>query len=650
MTSIDSGQDLQKNNRDPQVNSAPIDIFKNVIGTINRNPVKEGITKLSQNQNSNENYLEIPDQKFTFGPINPGNDELIIKDAVFFFMVNAKSGGQIGKHLIDMHTKYQKLTNELFDTKYPEYQCIHVYVSELTNTSDREEGFESQKKCTNKSNNMDDIFVIACGGDGTVMWVLEECISKQIDLSNINFTLLPFGTGNDFAIATGFSPDCPAILTTNPYKGIQKQLELYLSCDRKYLDIWDVEIKCFDDGCIKQIHQKEGKSEKKPMVEVCEATNKEYPLLNFNRKMCNYASIGIDARIGFGFEKKRSNKRWLNKFMYAWEGARKFVWKESDMNNLIRKLEVVEEFEDMGSDPTNDDGSVFFEHPLGFDYKNISEYKSENVPQGQAEMNLIPARNMLKHQSSFEGYKNVGGHKRIHSNSETYDNHNNFENQQRDFMKKTAQVKIIKEEALKNITKGPSRNGSANKIGPKENSDHSNNTNNKRESDITHRTVKSTTIFRTKKTTLKRSILSNVQALDPVNLICSNINSFGGGVQNMWNNASDDVPILDANKEKGEIKDKQDFGDGKLEFMSFDSKMKFGTLERIGISGQGKKIAQGGGPFLITFKRCNSTEGKPIKAYAQVDGEFMQLIQPESMRISQCGVLANGKIKVLFKE
>jgi hypothetical protein len=33
--------------------------------------------------------------------------------------------------------------------------------------------------------------------------------------------------------------------------------------------------------------------------------------------------MGYDARIGFGFEKKRCSKRCLNKFVYFWEGCKK---------------------------------------------------------------------------------------------------------------------------------------------------------------------------------------------------------------------------------------------------------------------------------------------------------------------------------------
>ncbi len=39
--------------------------------------------------------------------------------------------------------------------------------------------------------------------------------------------------------------------------------------------------------------------------------------------MCNYFSLGIESRIGLGFEKKRTNHAVTNKCVYAWEGLKK---------------------------------------------------------------------------------------------------------------------------------------------------------------------------------------------------------------------------------------------------------------------------------------------------------------------------------------
>lgn len=49
-----------------------------------------------------------------------------------------------------------------------------------------------------------DIYVLASGGDGTVIWVIQELIFHKPVYKNLAVGMLPLGTGNDFSIATGF--------------------------------------------------------------------------------------------------------------------------------------------------------------------------------------------------------------------------------------------------------------------------------------------------------------------------------------------------------------------------------------------------------------------------------------------------------------
>ncbi len=43
----------------------------------------------------------------------------------------------------------------------------------------------------------------------------------------------------------------------------------------------------------------------------------------FTRMMSNYLSIGIESRIGIGFEKSRTNSALKNKCIYVWESLKK---------------------------------------------------------------------------------------------------------------------------------------------------------------------------------------------------------------------------------------------------------------------------------------------------------------------------------------
>ena len=54
--------------------------------------------------------------------------------------------------------------------------------------------------------------------------------------------------------------------------------------------------------------------------------------------MCNYCSFGVDARIGLGFDKNRTSSRYMNKFIYGWEGFKKFFIKTLPMQNIVENV------------------------------------------------------------------------------------------------------------------------------------------------------------------------------------------------------------------------------------------------------------------------------------------------------------------------
>lgn len=54
-----------------------------------------------------------------------------------------------------------------------------------------------------------------------------------------------------------------------------------------------------------------------------EKIKRSYKTKEYKRPMCNYFSIGVESRIGLGFEKSRSNHYLKNKCIYGWEGIKK---------------------------------------------------------------------------------------------------------------------------------------------------------------------------------------------------------------------------------------------------------------------------------------------------------------------------------------
>ena len=49
-----------------------------------------------------------------------------------------------------------------------------------------------------------EVNIIICGGDGTIQWVLSLIYEAGITFDQVNFGILPIGTGNDFSRSTGW--------------------------------------------------------------------------------------------------------------------------------------------------------------------------------------------------------------------------------------------------------------------------------------------------------------------------------------------------------------------------------------------------------------------------------------------------------------
>jgi len=112
-----------------------------------------------------------------------------LKSAVFCFFVNEGSGGNNGKLLLEMGVEEAKMKEgivRIYNLKDPEARRAGMEAV----------AFDSKGECR--------VYVIACGGDGSVIWVIDELIRYKPDYNKIVLGVVPLGTGNDFSIATGF--------------------------------------------------------------------------------------------------------------------------------------------------------------------------------------------------------------------------------------------------------------------------------------------------------------------------------------------------------------------------------------------------------------------------------------------------------------
>ena len=146
---------------------------------------------------------------------------------------------------------------------------------------------------------------------------------------------------------------------------------------------------------------------------------------------------------------------------------------------------------------------------------------------------------------------------------------------------------------------------------------------------------------------------------NPVVIVCQNINYYMGGTEHIWGSTNQIgiQPCGLKRKEKKlfelELSNKftnQLSNDRKIEFITYNHGMDMG-LDRV-TRGNAKKIHQGKGPFVFTFKKILSKAQKKKlnKVYINIDGEFYHLVQPKQIVISLNDKICNGQIKFLKNE
>lgn len=76
-----------------------------------------------------------------------------------------------------------------------------VCMYDLLNKPMRQKGFMKLKESSQTGTSAR---AIVCGGDGTVMWVVQEMEKYDIDHDKVPIGVIPIGTGNDFSRAMGW--------------------------------------------------------------------------------------------------------------------------------------------------------------------------------------------------------------------------------------------------------------------------------------------------------------------------------------------------------------------------------------------------------------------------------------------------------------
>ncbi|CDI84710.1 diacylglycerol kinase, putative [Eimeria praecox] len=200
----------------------------------------------------------------------------------------------------------------------------------LKAVADRVASSSSSSSSTEQNKDQRTIRVLVAGGDGTVMWCLEEMQKTGVLPNACAVGVVPYGTGNDFANAFGWRPFNAA----NPFdSSLHTIVEHSMKAHVVFHDLWSVKVSLKPGGYFSRINPNTRKKE------VVEREGKPVQELSFT--MSNYFSMGVESRIGRGFDRHRTKSQAFNKMRYGIEGFKKAFWtRTQNINSLILNLTV----------------------------------------------------------------------------------------------------------------------------------------------------------------------------------------------------------------------------------------------------------------------------------------------------------------------
>jgi diacylglycerol kinase (ATP) len=104
-------------------------------------------------------------------------------------------------------------------------------------------------------------------------------------------------------------------------KGIVKE---WIKAEVKKYDIWDFDMELHEGGDVRRIKNKR---------EVIMEDKK------IHRSFSNYFGVGIDARIGYSFDKRRTQSKFGNLLCYGCIGLFKWCKKAIQLHDLVENMQ-----------------------------------------------------------------------------------------------------------------------------------------------------------------------------------------------------------------------------------------------------------------------------------------------------------------------
>ncbi|CAH8586507.1 unnamed protein product [Dicrocoelium dendriticum] len=210
-------------------------------------------------------------------------------------------------------------------------------------------------------NGVPNLRILACGGDGTVSWVLSTI--EELNMAPAPpVAVLPLGTGNDLSRTLGWG----SRYTGEPISKVLRNIEFG---EVVQLDRWKVEFES-QAGITTTFHEADDMSVQMPVISAL-------PVKVFN----NYFSLGADAAATLGFHESREknperfNSRLQNKMAYARYGGKDI---------LLRSWKNLSEYITLHCDGNDFTPLIRSLKPHVLLFLNIPKYSSGTLPWGTA--------------------------------------------------------------------------------------------------------------------------------------------------------------------------------------------------------------------------------------------------------------------------
>jgi len=214
----------------------------------------------------------------------------------FLVLINSRSGGQDGPQLLE---RFRTLAVDGLLT-----DGLQGEVVSLTDPHPSGEGVVGPRGALEKYKGTRNLRVVACGGDGTVGWVLSEIDQVSWGEGKPATAIIPLGTGNDLSRSLYWG----GRYKDKPIKKVLHEVEV---AGTEHLDRWSLSLTPRPD------------QERHPKA--LDAIPPQNQVFN------NYFSLGIDAHIALQFHNARNansdkfTSRTRNLLFYGLEGGKDLV-------------------------------------------------------------------------------------------------------------------------------------------------------------------------------------------------------------------------------------------------------------------------------------------------------------------------------------